>query len=96
MKITEADLSKKTVYNIDDLEQLFQGGDDPMLVKKVGNSGRRWFCGFGGFFYELDSKGFKRWKVWWYDENHKRKHKSVHLVVNEKEALIALKYELEM
>jgi len=96
IKITEADLVKKTVYNLDDLERLFQGGDDPMLVKKVGNSNRRWFCGFGGFFYELDSHGFKRWKVWFWDENHKRKHKSVHLVVNEKEALIALKYELEM
>ena len=93
-KITEADMPKRTVYNIDDLERLFQGGDH--MVKKVGTSGRRWFCGFGGFFYELDSKGFKRWKIWFWDENHKRKHKSVHLVVNEKEALIALKATLEM
>jgi integrase len=95
MKINETDLVKKTVYNLDDLERLFQGGG-PMMVKKVGTSGRRWFCGFGGFFYELDKKGFKRWKIWFWDENHKRKHKSVHLVWNEKEALIALKYELEM
>ena len=94
MKINETDLVKKTVYNLDDLERLFKGGDP--VVKKVGNSGRRWFCGFGGFFWEKDSKGFKRWKVWWWDENHVRKHKSVHLVVNEKEAIIALKAELEM
>ena len=94
IKITEADLPKMTVYNIDDLKKLFQGGDP--VVKKVGTSDRRWFCGYGGFFWELDSKGFKRWKVWWYDENHVRKHKSVHLVINEKEALISLKGELEM
>jgi len=94
MKITEADVLKRTVYDIDDLERLFKGVNP--VVKKVGKSGRRWKCEFGGFFYELDSHGFKSWKIWFWDKNHKRKHKSVHLVSSKIEAVIALTYELEM
>ncbi len=55
-------------------QNLLKGGQ-MMKVKKVGQN--RWFAGFGGFYWKKDSKGFKRWYIWWYDERDKRKFKCV-------------------
>ncbi|MBL7083418.1 MAG: tyrosine-type recombinase/integrase [Candidatus Aminicenantes bacterium] len=52
-------------------QPVFQGGT--MKVVKTGK--RSWKTGCGGFSYFYDSKGLKRWKIWWYDSKDKRKFK---------------------
>ena len=60
-QITEADVPRRTVYNIYDLDRLFKG-DDPMRVKKVGIQIVDGFAGLADFFMnwiQKDSRGGK-------------------------------------
>jgi excisionase family DNA binding protein len=91
-KVKRPAFDEVTEFKSDDYQNLLKGGAT-MKVKKV--TVNRWFAGFGGFFWKKDSKGIKRWYIWWYDGNGNRPHKAVELVTDDKEALIALKYELE-
>ena len=52
-------------------QPVFQGGT--MKVVKTGKT--TWKTGCGGFSFYYDSKGIKRWKIWWYDSKDKRKFK---------------------
>ena len=53
-------------------QPVYQGGT-MLKVVKTGKSS--WKAGFGGFSFYYDSKGIKRWKIWWYDSKDNRKFK---------------------